>query len=404
MPSARRFMLRTSGFLGLCALACASPRVVESEFATNRPSVVLREATPRPRPEPSPHELVVRYLRCGGVYFEWQGQALLTAPFATNYPLTNLVPPAYRFGPNDGPRFLPLQRVSYDRRAIARVLEGLPLARIGAILVGHSHYDHIGDLPPVAAATPRARIYVNDSGAKILAGEPELRGRVRSVQNERGFEKACATEPCLIRFASIPSEHAPNVRVAGLDLAWQPGEVRRPFSSRLQGHRLTELREGQTLAFVIDFLDPNDPARVAFRVHYQDAASTPPRGYPTDDMLRERGVDLALVTMPGRETLPDGEDAYPVGLLRRTGARHALVIHYEDFFRPVLEPDGTSNGVRLIPTLANGRAADFLSAVTAGVINPDSRYCPASSELEGLCGPAFTLPLPGEWLVVDTRH
>jgi hypothetical protein len=389
--------------LGFAALACASSRRIESEVATNRPSIELREARRLPRPTPAPHELLIRYLRSGGVYFEWQGQALMTAPFATNYPLVDAGRPSGRIGPRRGPSFLPFRRIAYDRRAIARVLEGLPLERVGALLVGHSHYDHLGDLPPVAFAASKAAIHVNDSGSKILAGEPALRGRVHSVEHERGFFCGCAKEPCFIRFASIPSEHAPNLEILGLDVAWEPGDVAAPFRSPLEGHRLSELKAGRTLAFVIDFLDPSDRKRVAFRVHYQDAASRPGIGYPTAATLAERPIDLEVVTMPGRETLPPGADAYPSGVLRHGRARHALVIHYEDFFRPVLRRDGTSNGVRLIPTLAGEPAAEFLRAVNDAVQNPDPRYCAEPSDLEGLCSDAFTLPLPGEWLLVDTR-
>jgi hypothetical protein len=389
--------------VALAGVACASTRRIDSDVATNRPSVELRESRKLPRPQPAPHELLIRYLRSGGLYFEWQGQALLTAPFATNYPLTDLNPPVYRFGPKDGPRFLPLQRIAYDHAALAWVLDGLPLGRVGAILVGHSHYDHLGDLPPVARRMPGARVYVNDSGQKLLAGEAALRGRVRSVEHERAFLPACSGERCLIRFAAIPSEHAPNVEVLGLDLAWQPGEVRDASTRPLAGQRLTKLKAGKTLAFLVDFLDPADPSRVAFRVHYQDAASRPEHGYPSAAQLAERPVDLEVVTMPGRETLPEGPDAYPVGVLRRGGARHALVIHYEDFFRPVLRTDGTSNGVRLIPTLAGAPAEDFLRAVDSAIERPDPRYCALPTDLEGLCSDAFTLPLPGEWLLVDTR-
>jgi hypothetical protein len=397
---ARRFL---TALAGLALVACASTRRIDSEVATNRPFLVLREARRLPRPTPARHELLVRYLRSGGVYFEWQGQAIMTAPFATNYPLTDLEPSPHRFGPKNGPRFLPLQRIAYDRRAIERVLEGLPLERVGAILVGHSHYDHIGDLPPIAQRAPSARVYVNDSGVKILAGEPALRGRVSSVEHACGFVSACASEPCSIRFASIVSEHAPNLEILGLDVAWGPGDVKRPFRTKLLGRRLSELRAGRTLAFLIDFMDPAEPTRIAFRVHYQDAASSPPLGYPPADAIAAHPVDLEIVTMPGRESLPEGTDAYPAGVIRQGRARHALVIHYEDFFRPLLKADGNSNGVRLIPTLAGARAEGFLRAVTEAVLNPDPRYCAEPSDLEGLCNDAFTLPLPGEWLLVDTR-
>lgn len=394
-------MKRTHALAWLPLLgACASTHTVESPHAINRPWAVLAEAPPSRRPQPGAKQLLVRYLRAGGVYFEWQGQALMTAPFMSNYPLVSASREAsrHRFEPGVALEILPKQKLVPNVAAIDHVLADVPLERVYAILSGHSHYDHLGDVPAIAARASAARLFVNDSGAKILAAAPELRGRVESVEDHRG--PICIADPCLVRFWVMPSEHAPNLRLAGVKVHWAPGEVPAPLAPPFSSHELLELQEGHPLAFVLDFMDPTNLSRVAYRVHYQDAASRPPAGFPAPFILAERAVDLEVVTMPGREALPKSDVAYPVGLLRYTGARHALVIHYEDFFLPVLKPNGSPAPVRILPTLAGSPATELLDSIHKAVERPERGACKLGSG-QGLCGAAFTLPLPGEWLLFD---
>ncbi len=75
--------------------------------------------------------------------------------------------------------------------------------------------------------------------------------------------------------------------------------------------------EGQTLAYLIDFLGA-DGKTVEFRIHYQDAASERMLGYPPPlDMLDDkRPVDLALVCMPGFNEV----DNYPEAFIGRIPA------------------------------------------------------------------------------------
>lgn len=386
----------------LFALGCASTQYVESPHASNGPRVALTEARATPRPEPAPNQLLVRYLRAGGVYFEWQGQALMTAPFMTNYPLfsASASMPRHRFDPAVEVEVLPQEKLRFNRPAIDHVLAGLPLERVQAIFAGHSHYDHLGDAPAIAAKASQARWFVNDSGKKILAAAPELSARVESVEGHRGPLPACASDPCLMRFWVMPSEHAPNLKIAGIKVHWAPGEVPAPLSPPFVGRDLLDLQEGHPLAFVFDFMDPKDPKRVAYRVHYQDAASRPPLGFPAPFILAERPVDLEVVCAPGREALPKSDVAYPVGLLQYTGARHALVIHYEDFFLPVVKRDGSAADVRILKTLAGSPATELLDSIQGAIAHPDLAACKPKTA-QGLCGAAFTLPLPGEWLLFD---
>ncbi len=101
-------------------------------------------------------------------------------------------------------------------------------------------------------------------------------------------------------------------------------------------------------------------------------------------------MDLAVVTMPGRETLPNTEFRYPTGVLEHSRARHALVIHYEDFFIPVLTSNRTLRDVKLIPSIAEATrprsskrsSTPFLMNLLARVSRPRrSRGCAKASSL-----------------------
>lgn len=392
------------GALG--AASCASPHTLTSAHASNPGGYVELENAVGPRPRIAAGQLLVRYLRAGGVYFEWQGEALMTAPFASNYPLlASRKLTRYRVRDQQRRRGDPFrtlfdQRIQPDRAAIDFVLgRELRFDRVLSLLVGHSHYDHLGDVPDLMTRKlPRATLYANESAKYMLAAEHELAGRIVVLSERSGWLTPRAEGASAIRFRPILSGHAPNFALLGRTFAWAAGTVDKPWSTPLAAHTLDELKGGTTYAFLMDFLDPMDRKRVVFRVHYQDAASTPPEGYPPIELLAERSVDLEVVSMPGRETLPPSRDRYPEGVLRHNRARHALVIHYESFFHPVL--DGARAGdVLLLDTLRGEPAEEFLDSVVRSV---DGAPCGPPRAVEGLRAESFTVPLPGEWLVFDT--
>ena len=77
---------------------------------------------------------------------------------------------------------------------------------------------------------------------------------------------------------------------------------------------------------------------------------------------------------------------------------HALVIHYESFFHPVL--DGSEPApVLLLDTLGGGPAEEFLDSVARSV---EASPCGPPLAAEGLRAEAFTVPFPGAWLLFDT--
>jgi hypothetical protein len=331
-------------------------------------------------PAPAPGDLtpddrvVVRYLGAGGLYVGWRGAALLTGPFFSN-------PGLWRTG---------LGKIRMRQAAIRQGLAGIPRERVGAILAGHSHYDHIGDLPVVAGSyLPQARLYLNQSGVNALAPYPDLlrrTTRLEGLEDQAGLLSDAAGRPLPFRVRAVRSGHAPH---AGPITLWSgTTEVcREPWETRRNG----SLKAGQPYALVIDLLaSAQEGAAVEFRIYYQDAAAMEPLGIPPKTAASAGGApeppyDLAVVCMASAHLV----EPYPEQLLHGIRPRHVLIGHYENFFRPW----GPGHG--FVPLLTRGRANRFLQRVSA------SLGAPTAGPVGAVCGPSceqWTMPLVGEWL------
>jgi L-ascorbate metabolism protein UlaG (beta-lactamase superfamily) len=306
--------------------------------------------------------VAIRYLGAGGLAIRWRGQILLTAPFFSNYGF---------------PR-VPFGRLSPQEEAIGEGMKNVPASEVGAILAGHSHYDHLGDLPIVAEHhAPRARLYVNDSGLKLLghAFGNRVQSLERSLDAEIPLEDA-EGQRLPFRVRTVASEHAPHF----LRYHWAGGPVKHPWTQPWERLRLWHMRSGTTLAYVIDLLDDRGTAR--YRIYYQDAASGDHIGVPRED---GRPYDLAILCIASHNWVEDA----PQALLGRLRPRHVLVAHYENFFRR-----GWPRA--FVPMLTNGLANRYLGRVEKSLRGlgrdpegPVGRVC-------GPAGPEWTMPLVGE--------
>jgi len=366
--------LRSAAVLML-ALACTGcGHVIRGEFAPNHPGKVYDfrhpGCSPAPRPpEPGGDEVLLRYLGAGGLYLEWRGAALLTGPF-----FSNRNPFIVQFG-----------RLRTDARAVQRGFDGMQLGEVRAILVGHAHYDHLGDVPDVAREySPQARIYVNQSGANALKGFPVLEGRVVSLQGERAdwFRLTDGDGRLLpIRFRAVESAHAPQL----WRYHWGAGEIEEEWTEEWGSRKTRALHEGKTFAFVIDLLEGDAAETVRFRIYYQDAAAPAGVGQPAFEAPDAHPYDLAVLCMASFRFVKD----HPQSILGRLHPSHVLVTHYEDFFR------GPDKPLRFVFPMSSRWANDFLTRVD------DTLSGPLAGPQGSICGPssqAATMPLPGEWL------
>lgn len=260
--------------------------------------------------------LVFEYLGGGGWMMSRGAEdAILAAPFFSN-------PGLLRTG---------LLRIRPSRDVVRRHMERVAgRERVRVVIAGHSHYDHAMDLPAVFESLPRdARLYSGSTTVNLLSAA--LSGRTESLITPDG-ELLGWTRVGNIRFKPIRSEHAPHFR----GFKAFGGHVARPQATLPA--RAGGWKEGEPLAFLIDFLDTN--GKIEFRVYYDDAAHAFPYGLPDAATLDEHCIDVAILCVASFHEVPD----YPEWIIERLHPRHVLLGHWEDFF---LSPDRPEQTVRL---------------------------------------------------------
>ncbi|NIM00654.1 MAG: hypothetical protein GTN89_07190 [Acidobacteria bacterium] len=321
--------------------------------------------SPAPRPG---NELRVAYLGVGGLLVEWRGSVLVAAPYFTRQGLIETIFGALRV----------------DSEAIARGLAPLDAARWDVVLSGHSHYDHLADLPEVMTRhAPAARLWTNASGARMLAPFPALTSRIHAVEPSLGSWVRPLRDgvPLPFRFMPLPSDHAPHL----YGLRYAHGTVEESWDT-WDGKTVRSMLDGLTVNFLIDLLDGEE---IAFRMFYQGSASPSGVGHPPTDEIERRGVDLAILCAPPYWQVED----YPEGVLAATRAGYVLAIHYEDFLQPADRP------LRFVRSLTDTRVDRLLERIE-GAIPERGAVVPATP----VCGPSaerWSMPLPGEWLGFD---
>lgn len=292
-------------------------------------------STPLPRPAPGPapgcaDPVEVTFLGTQGFWVRRGDDAVLSGPLFTL------------------PRFWRTVAGLPVRPDTARVRAGLERyvpeqdrGRLRAIFAGHGHYDHFMDVAPLVerffsrpgnADDARLRIYANTASKHMVAGVPAVWDRVVAVDSFAADSLRPGTwfyppGDSTVRLMAIRSQHLPQF--AGIKVFLR--DRRKPRKS--YPRNAWEWAEGQSVAFVVDFLD-RETGRVVFRIYYNDTTAKPPLGIPPRAGVEEP-FDLALVTMG---SFQGGGRRYPGGILARTQPRHVLAGHWDDFFQPHTEP------------------------------------------------------------------
>jgi glyoxylase-like metal-dependent hydrolase (beta-lactamase superfamily II) len=284
-------------------------------------------------------ELEVRFLGVGGFLLRWGGQAVLTAPLYSN------------------PSFIEVNLGSVAPRGalVEELTAALPLDEVRGVLVGHGHYDHLMDVSALwHRLPPDARIYGNRTMKHMLAAfAPDrapgcsgpsatpliARDRVVAIDDpadDRLDRRVCPgggtsagawiTLPGgRVRVRALCSAHP--AQFIGIHFGAGDHEAdlcAPPTSAR-------EWREGQTMAYLVDFLDQGRPA---YRIYYQDAPTDAPVGHVPAEVLDEKPVDLALLCVGNFAEVED----QPGQILTALRPRYAIGGHWESFFQDQKQP------------------------------------------------------------------
>jgi hypothetical protein len=336
--------------------------IIRKEFLTNGHSDFDFRHPHCPTPPTRPANTIeIRHLGSGGVSIGWGDDIVLLGPYFSRP--GSLV--AAQFG-----------RVRFDDDRIAKGMSPFDGTKVRAIMTGHSHFDHIADVPHVAMNHARsAAVYTNASGLKMLAAYPGIHAHAMAPG------KWVRIPGSAIRFMPIVSDHAPQLcRMNRWPCTYAAGEVDRPWTSDWSEHHYRDMRCGATYALVIDLLNENDTVR--FRIYYNDAAAAPPNGIPPDVLTP---VDLAVVCMASYDFV----DGYPEALLRALQPRHVLVSHFDDFFE---KQDGSWTFVSL---LSDKKANEFMRRMRDALLHATTPPRPPATVVCGPMTERWSMPVPG---------
>ena len=279
----------------------------------------------------------VTYLGVSGFLIRAGESALLTGPSFTHRSLFPII-----FG----------LTIRSDTSLVDRRLASTPLGDVSAILIGHSHYDHLLDVPYIARTkATRARILGSATMAHILAGDSILSrsGRVMAVTDSAGTAWTPGHWIYLdggrLRVMPLASSHARNWWYFTL----APGKAKSDYKHLPR--TAWGWRMGEAYSYLIDVLAPDSTPR--FRVFYQDAASQPEHVLlPPLAMRDRRDVDLAVVCIGNYGKVR----SYPELLIAAQHPRWVILGHWENFFK------GPFDSVAVVPRTNTERLAAHLDA------------------------------------------
>ena len=220
-----------------------------------------------------------------------------------------------------------------DTARITRRLAAMPAAspdrlrRVGDVLVGHGHYDHILDLPPLASRMPAARIYGSRTVVNLLHGDPALRTRLDSVEHLAAHDSTrlgtwVTSGPW--RFKAFAWQHARNFP----GMTWAPGDVLTPLNALPR--TAAGWKMGRIHGYTLDFM--GDDGAPACRFIICDAAASSRVVARTNEVWRREARARGTVAIVSAGNY-DRADAYPDTLLSLVKPSHVLIGHWEEFFR-----------------------------------------------------------------------
>jgi L-ascorbate metabolism protein UlaG (beta-lactamase superfamily) len=198
-------------------------------------------------------------------------------------------------------------KIAPDKALIARHLKRAGIGKLAAVIVNHSHYDHVMDAPEVAMQTG-AILVGSESTANVGRGWglPEQRISIKAPGATLEFGK--------FRVTLLASGHVPP--------GYPAGEITQPLvppvraSAYLMGTNYAVLVEHGRNSILINASAGFAPGALA---------------------NRHADVVFLGIGMLGKRNIAYMED-YWREVVEATGARRAVPIHWDNFARPLDEP------------------------------------------------------------------
>lgn len=180
------------------------------------------------------------------------------------------------------------------------------------ILLGHSHYDHLMDVPAIAAATG-AVVHGSESTAAVCRGAGLPESNIHVIETGKSFD--CGK----FKATFIKSVHGKAI----MGRIPSPGNI---VGTPLQPMKGNQYKDGGTFGLLVEC--------GGFRIYHGGSADL------IDGETAAAGnVDLLLLGLAGRKHTPD----YIARMTKLLKPKFIVPIHYDNFFKPL------GKGLSLLP-------------------------------------------------------
>lgn len=250
----------------------------------------------------------IRYYGTGCFTIQRGDNALLTDPFISNPSTTQVL-----FG-----------KVKTDVDYVERYINPATFGKVRMVISGHSHYDHLMDLPYLSRYIPETAPYlVNKTGKHILAfyGLPQQIIAMNDIMGDAQKEGYWYySDDGNMRAMAFKSQHPPHF--AGINLA------NKKYTADLEAEPLmmNDWQEGKTMAYLVDWLEDD---QIAYRIYFSSSLAKAPFGMFPKSILDEHPVDDLFISA----ALFSDFEAAPKPMIDLCQPKRVILMHWENFFR-----------------------------------------------------------------------
>jgi hypothetical protein len=284
--------------------------------------------------------LNILYLGCGHLVLQFKNESIVIDPYFSIQPFT----PGKK---------IKTDSVDFNQWKMTLARHSVDLKKTASVWLAHTHYDHMMDLPLMMEKNRLAddtKIYGSDDGTHTFTNFQNIISHYQVLTKQQVYVPNSAIVPPFIQAGKsievlpIRSDHAPHAKVLGIPIHLMKGYVKKKYfekhyDSAFDRTKKKHWREGETYSFLIDF---KTGTTIDYRVFVQTSASHFPMGKPPEALLKQRGVDLALLCLASSNFVRP----YPVEImeyLNEHSSPRYMFIHWEDFFK-----HGSLNNHRLV--------------------------------------------------------
>jgi len=255
-------------------------------------------------------ELHVGFIGVGCFLIQRGEDAILTDPFVSNPSSGKVV-----FG-----------KIRIDTAIVNQYIPETQNIRM--VIIGHSHYDHLLDLPYIASRlNDDVSVCGNETMLHTMAPY-HLKQPLESMNNKTGNidrkGQWTYSVDSSIRIMPFVSKHPPHM--LGIEL------YKGPLNNDLEKTPLKakKWKSGLTLSYLIDFMNKTHKGTVDYRIFFQSSPADQPMGFYPVEMNDEKKVDIAILSAGAVKSV----DTYPKEILEQTNPAVLVLAHWENFFRP----------------------------------------------------------------------